>query len=438
MSTIAIHAFDELVLTIALPDISSKLGLENLYGFTFATYILFAIGGMRVSGSYIDAFGPRRVMNTGLVIFLTGTVLSTVSWGPYSFISSRALQGLGGGICITTAFALINLASENTQRRKLITGIDVAWVIPSLAAPIIGGLLVDYISWRAIFALQIPILILVIGLFSSQLEPYDKHNAKPSYKVSLDAIGISLGTGFTLYLLSLKPGPIWILVVASTLLSVSCFNRAMPEKWWHANTMLTLPLVVGLLGFTAFYGMEAFQPLYLIHSLNLSTTEAGIIVTFASFSWLAASHWAVRLYERYPPIRIMLAGSITLLLGILGLGGVVLFDLPTYLLYLGWVISGFGMGFIFNSIRTTAMEHAPKGKEGFVSTSITLSINMGIAFSAGIGGILKNHTYQSDTDLKSLILLISLSGLLFCTINIFTIYFRYRQNRAFSKNGVVE
>ena len=426
MATIAVHAFDELVLTIALPVISEKLSLANVYGLTFAAYILSAVSGMRASGAYIDALGPRRVMNFGLALFMAGTIVSAVSWSGLVFILARALQGLGGGVCITTAFALINLVPDHLERRKLITSIDFAWVIPSLAAPLIGGLLIDYLSWRAIFFIQLPVLIMVWLFFSGKLTQFDKSEASPPWSVLADALGISIGAGLSLYVLSFPPSPLWLVALVGMSMSIWCFNRAMPEQWWQGKTDLSLPLLAGLLGFTAFYGMEAFQPLYLVQGLNMSTTEAGIIVTFASFSWLAASHTAMRLYRRYPPMRIMLGGSVILFIGIVELGIVVFADLPSAGLYLGWAISGFGMGFIFNSARTSAMENAPKGKEGFVSTAITLSINMGIAASAGIGGIIKNMNTETQSDLKTVILSITAFGLVVCFTNILIISARHR------------
>ena len=322
MLAIALHAFDELVLVISLPAIAPQLGLENLYGITIASYILSAITGMSWSGRLIDCKGPRPALILGLIFFASGLVLCSFAWNNHTFIAARILQGFGGGICTTCAFALINLLNEGNQKSKAITAIDLAWVFPSLAAPAIGGLFVDYLHWRAIFIFQIPILLCIGYLLVPRLKHLDKSAPMPNLSVFIDALRIAVGTGLFLYTLSLPLSLTWLALLPATFIALPAFNRVMPKAWWCGGNALALPIFVGMMSFTAFYGMEAYQPLFLIQHAGLSTTEAGFIVTFASIAWLVGSYLASLCFPKLSRPQLMLLGNSLLLIGVVSLGPV--------------------------------------------------------------------------------------------------------------------
>ncbi len=424
MLVIGLHAFDELVLVISLPAIAPLLDLESLYGITIASYILAAITGMSWSGKMIDSLGPRKVLSLGLTLFFLGLIVCSLAWNNYSFIFARIFQGFGGGICTTCAFALINLMNNDTQKGKAITAIDLAWVFPSLAAPAIGGLLVDYVHWRAIFIFQIPIIILVACLLVPKLKHLDRHEPLPDVAVLIDSLRIAIGTGLFLHTLGQPFGFIWLLLILALTVALPSFNRVMPTRWWCGGSALALPIFVGLMSFTAFYGMEAYQPLFLIHHAGLSTAQAGFIVTMASIAWLCGSHTSSRLYPKMSRVHLMLLGNSVLFIGVALLGYVSLSKQAIIFMYPVWALAGFGMGITFNATRSSAMENTPQNKEGFVATAITLAANMGIALSSGFGGAIKNQLTSQGADLRQVLLGVVILGLCVIILNLCLIYYR--------------
>jgi Arabinose efflux permease len=375
----ALHAFDELVLVIAMPAIASQLGGGDLYGLSIASYILASLVGMCWAGKRIDQKGPAYVLRLGLTLFTLGIVLAIVSWSPTSFIVARILQGIGGGIGWTTTFALVNLVFVGNERARTISTLDIAWVVPSLLAPPIGGYFVDYMSWRWIFVVQlVPVILVALLVFPriAHLTKFTNERSDPS--MVWQALRISLGTAALLYLVSQPPSWLWLLTVPAILIALPAFNRMMPAQWWRGATSLSLPIATAIISFTAFYGLQTYQPLFLVDQLHFRTTDVGLLLTAACITWMAGSYLSSRLYPTLSRLQSMQLGSVLLILGIViiaistapqvsAIAPFIPVNLTTYLSplyggYLAWAFAGLGLGFIFNAARTAAMENTPKTK----------------------------------------------------------------------------
>ncbi|WP_156492508.1 MFS transporter, partial [Oleiphilus sp. HI0080] len=109
---VTIHAYDELVLAIAMPTITEELNGFEWYGLAFASYLLTTLIGVVWAGQDTDRRGPLRIFLIGYVAFGFGLVLAGFAQSMEALMIGRALQGLGGGISWTVAFATINLAYE--------------------------------------------------------------------------------------------------------------------------------------------------------------------------------------------------------------------------------------------------------------------------------------------------------------------------------------
>lgn len=387
----ALHAFDELVLVISLPTIAADLGTTGGYGLVISSYILASIVGMALAGKQLDRSGPGLSLLYAGGFFLSGLLLAITATNTLTFTLARILQGIGGGIGWTLAFALISLVCPPDKKPKAIAAMDIAWVVPSLLAPVIGGVLVDYFNWRWIFAIQIVPLTLAIALILPRVKHLKGHGQEPADSVVLGAARIALGCGMILYALAQNIGWIWLMIVPAIFIGLGPLNRAMPTDWWRFSSPLSASLLMAIFGFLIFYGMEAYQPLYLIEIRGLSTLQAGLVLTCASLCWMlgsisAANGWLSDSYQ----VRLLLGCSL-LSLGILSLGVLFLSWVPVIWAYLSWSIAGLGMGICFNTCRSTAMEYTPAQQEGFVASAISLSASIGLGLAAGLGGAIKNQ-----------------------------------------------
>lgn len=181
---------DGSVVSVALPAISDQLGgglstqqwVNDAYLITLGTLILAA-------GSFSDIFGRKKILTIGLYGFLATSILCAVALNSEFLIISRALQGIAGALLVPSSLALIISAFKGKAQAKAI-GTWTAWTgIAFIIGPLLGGMLIDLVSWRLVFAINvIPIafaLWLLRGLILKR-EP-------TAEKQRIDSIGIILG-----------------------------------------------------------------------------------------------------------------------------------------------------------------------------------------------------------------------------------------------------
>jgi len=180
---------DGSVVNVALPAITHELGggfvlqqwVVNAYAITLGAFMLIA-------GSFADLYGRQRIMKIGLVLFGVTSILCAIAPTGVFLIAARAAQGIAGALLVPSSLALIMAYFKKTDAGKAI-GSWTAWTgIAFIIGPLIGGLLVDLVSWRTVFAINIvPIIINLYMLsrlnFVERLQP----------RVKIDLVGAVLG-----------------------------------------------------------------------------------------------------------------------------------------------------------------------------------------------------------------------------------------------------
>lgn len=430
----ALHAFDEMVLVIALPAIAADLGSANWYGLVIAGYILASIVGMTWAGKEMDKSGPLKVVLTAAVFFGVGLVLAVFSWDTSSFMFARILQGIGGGMGWTISFGLISLLSDDDQKPKAVAAMDIAWIIPSLLAPLVGGYLVDYLSWRWIFVVQTLPLSIALLLVCPRIKHLkgnpDSVEVDASTLVSpvlFNAARLALGCGLILYLLGTPLGWLWLSLIPAFWYTAKPLHQSMPEGWLRLDSPLSASLIVACLAFLIFYSMEAYQPLYLIEVRGLSTLQAGLILTCASLCWMTGSQLTARGIIPGGHSQRILIGLSILSVGIASLGILLYTNVSLLWAYPLWGIAGMGMGITFNTARSTAMIHTVPGQEGLVAAGISLSVSLGLSLATGFGGAIKNQASLLGYSLNSAIISIWIMSLLIAAFSWALLFWHHRK-----------
>ena len=152
---------DSTVVNLALPAIQRDLGGGLcLQQWVVDSYLLALAATILPGGSISDLFGRVPVMRFGLVAFGTGSVLAATAATPAMLITGRVIQGLGGAFLVPGSLALINSAVDRADRPAAI-GTWTAWTATAFAlGPLLGGLAVDFLTWRWIYVLSaIPMAI---------------------------------------------------------------------------------------------------------------------------------------------------------------------------------------------------------------------------------------------------------------------------------------
>lgn len=189
----ALIFLDQSVLPVALPTIQRELVFSELIlQWTINIYMLMLTIFALIGGRLGDILGHRRVFNSGLIIFALASAFCALSRNGGEFIASRALQGIGGAMMIPTSVAILTPAFPHNQQGKIL-GLYLSVGAFFLAVgPVVGGLLTQFISWRYVFWINVPISLLSLVLTFISVLPSEKKKEAFDY---LGFFGLVLGIG---------------------------------------------------------------------------------------------------------------------------------------------------------------------------------------------------------------------------------------------------
>ena len=150
-------------------------------------YTLAIAAVIPLTGWAADRFGTKRLYLTSLVLFVCGSILCGVAWSAGSLIGFRVLQGLGGGMIMPAVMTIMTKKAGPSRMGRVMGVLGVPMLIAPIAGPILGGWLVDDVSWRWIFFINVPIGI--VAFIAAYLK-LDRDEPQPTHR--LDWLGMAL------------------------------------------------------------------------------------------------------------------------------------------------------------------------------------------------------------------------------------------------------
>lgn len=382
---------DGSVVTVALPAIRSGLGAGFAEGqWTANAYTLTLAAFTLLGGAAGDAFGLRRVFMLGIALFGLASVACGLAWSPGSLIAARAIQGVGGAMMVPGSLALIAAHYPPKVRGRAIGAWAAASSIAPAIGPVVGGLLVDHGSWRAIFLINLPIAAIALFLCSTRIAADGPRRAAPM-DWSGGALAV-IGLGLVAYGLTAlaEPGSgrgaldlgLAAAGAAVLVLFIVYERRAahpmMPLALFADRTFSGVNILTLLLYF-ALSGALFFLPTALIEAHGYPAALAGsVFIPFVLVMGLL-SRFGGGLADRIGTRPCLTMGPIITGLAFLALapavadGGYGAAVVPVMLLM------GLGMGVTVAPLSTAVMNAAPAGRSGAAS-----GINNAVARVAGL------------------------------------------------------
>jgi EmrB/QacA subfamily drug resistance transporter len=172
-------ALDQTVMATALPTIAGDLGGLAKLPWVVTVYVLGAAAATPIWGKVSDLYGREGLLRAAIVLFLLGSALSGAAQSIGELIAARALQGIGAGGVMTLAMATVGDLVSPRDRGRYQGYIQLVFVLASLAGPLLGGLLVDQLSWRWVFYVNLPIGALALAVLAAHLHvPAQRRPAK--------------------------------------------------------------------------------------------------------------------------------------------------------------------------------------------------------------------------------------------------------------------
>jgi EmrB/QacA subfamily drug resistance transporter len=369
---------DGTVVNVALPQIQQRLGATAAEAqWIVAAYALFLAALILVGGSLGDHYGRRRIFLLGVGIFTVASVACALAPTPGQLIAARAVQGIGGALLVPGSLAIIGASFREENRGRAIGTWSGFSGITTAIGPVVGGYLVDNVSWRAAFLLNVPLAIAVI-LIAVRYVPESRDPDARRLDIP-GAILATVGLGGIVYGLidASLAGFRTTAVILSLLLGALALVAFVARERQAQDPMLPLTLfrsrnfsganLLTLLLYAALGGSLYFLPFTLIQVHGYSATAAGssflpfVIITFL------LSRWAGGLVTRY-------GARLPLIIGpAIAAAGFVLFAIPgtegSYwtTFFPAIVVLGIGMSFVIAPLTTTALNSVEGRHSGLAS-----------------------------------------------------------------------
>jgi len=398
---------DNTVVNVALPSIQDDLGatLSGLEWTVNAYTLAFAV--LLVTGGRLgDILGRRRMFLFGVVVFALSSASIGFSPNETWLIAGRALQGIGAAFMMPATLSIITVTFPPEERGKAIGTWAGVSALALAIGPVVGGALAEYVSWRAIFFLNLPVAIgaVAVTLFATQ-ESRDE-----TREHTIDWAGIAaLSIGLSALVLALVEGNAWgwgsgrILalfgVAAVGLIGFFAIEPRVREPMvdfslFRSRTYLGANGVAFIVSF-AMFATFFFTALYMQNILGYSPIQAGVRFLPSTLMIVLIAPLAGRLTDRVGP-RPLIVGGLSLVTASLLLQTRIDVDTGYGLLLPAFVLLGIGMALVMSPMSTAAMNAVAPEKAGVGSGILSMNRMVGATFGVAAIGALFQHFASND------------------------------------------
>ena len=388
---------DVTIVNVALPSIRRYLDV-SLSGlqWTIDAYVLVLASLLMLSGSTADRLGRRQIFQTGLVLFTAGSLLCSLAPGLGWLIAFRMVQAMGASMLNPVAMSIITNVFTEPRERAWAIGIWGGAVGISLGlGPVVGGVLVESVGWRAIFWINIPIGLAAIGL-TARFVP-ESRAPRPRRVDVIGQLLVIVALASLTYAIIDAPQAGWmspttlgllgLALLAIVMLLVQEPRRTDPllELRFFRSAPFSGATVIAISAFGAFSGFLFLNTLYLQEVRGLSALQAGLCTLPLAVMTLIFAPLSGRLVGSHGPRVPLLAAGSAMCAGGLMLTGL---DTGTSLEWLlaSYLVFGVGFGLVNAPITNTALSGMPRSQAGVAAAVASTSRQIGAALGVAVVG----------------------------------------------------
>ena len=406
MMTTGLVAIDATILATAVTSIVQDLGGFSQFPWLFSVYLLAQAVSVPVYAKLSDTVGRKPILLLGIGLFLVGSILCGLAWSMPALIAFRAVQGLGAGAVQPMAITIAGDIYTVAERAKVQGYLASVWAVSSVVGPTLGGVFSEFLTWRWIFFINIPLCFLagwmIVRTFREKIEPR-KHR--------VDYLGaVLLTTSLTLLILAIleggqawawnSPQSIGAFVLGGLLLG--CFVLAETRAaepvlplWVFSRRLLLTTALVSIGVGAILIGLTSYVPTYLEGSLGVSPLVAGLALAALTIGWPISASLSGRLYLTIGFRNTALIGMVIVV------GGAVLLAAlahePSVLVTaVSCFLVGLGLGLVATPSLIAAQSSVQWNERGVVTGANLFSRSIGSAVGVAIFGAVANAIFAAS------------------------------------------
>jgi EmrB/QacA subfamily drug resistance transporter len=410
VASMFMNIMDATVVNVALPTLSRyfSVPVASVSGVVTAYLVTLAVV-MPVSGWVGDRFGARSVLLGSVGLFTAASALCGVATSLPELVAFRAVQGIGGGLLIPVGMAMMYRAFPPAERIKANRLLTVPALLAPALGPVIGGLLVDGLSWRWIFYVNLPVGAAALVFGALFLPRGSEHPAG-----SFDLPGFLLGaTGFPLLLYAVSTGatsgwgsaPVLATGVAGVILlavfAITELRVAEPmlNLRIYANRLFRVTNLQLTFAGAGFVGTLFLVPLLLQNGLGFTALHSGLSTFPEALGGMTGIQVTTRVYRRVGPRRLMIAGMCGTVATIGGMAFAGSGD-AAWLIPVLMCFTGCSFGFAMSPSQAAALATVSAAQTGQASTLLNTLRQAGGAAGVALLGTVLGATGAGPADLS--------------------------------------
>ena len=403
MLTTGLVAIDATILATAVPSIVEDLGGFAAFPWLFSVYLLAQAVSVPVYAKLSDIVGRKPIILIGVGLFLLGSILCGFAWSMPALIAFRAVQGLGAGAVQPMAITIAGDIYTVAERAKTQGYLASVWAISSVVGPTLGGVFSEYLSWRWIFFVNIPLCIIagwmLIRSFHEKIERRDH---------TVDYLGATLLTAsLTLLILGvLEGGQAWawnspqsiIIFAAGALLLVAfvAAERRAAEPvlplWVFARPLLLTTSLIAVGTDAVLIGLTSYVPTYLEGATGASPLLSGLALAALTIGWPIAATFSGRFYLRIGFKNTALVGMAFVIVGAAILAATA--STPSIIIVaVSCFVMGLGMGLVATPSLIAAQSSVEWNERGVATGTNMFARSIGSAVGVAIFGAIANSIF---------------------------------------------
>ena len=390
-------ALDQTIVSTALPTIVGELGGVDHLSWVVTSYLLASTASTPLYGKLGDMYGRKPVFLAAILIFLAGSMLSGLSRSMGELIGFRALQGIGAGGLMVGAQAIIADIVPPRERGRYMGLIGSVFAVASVAGPLLGGFLVETISWRWVFYVNMP-----VGVIAVLVVVFRLHLHSPPQRHSIDYLGALLLTaGVSAVILVTtwggteyewgSPVIVGLAVAGVALIAAFVFQERRAAEPIIPLSLFGSPIfrVASSMGFLiglAMFGAIIFIPLFLQLVYGVSPTSSGLRMLPLMLGLLTASVVSGRIISRIGRYKAFpIAGTAITAIGMFLLSRLQV-DTPPSLASVYMLVVGIGIGLVMQVLVLAVQNDAPARDIGVATSTATFFRSMGGSLGVALLG----------------------------------------------------